>query len=200
MTMLCWVYYKGQDGPLLDYRTTGRAGVHLCVESGQLYVHFTSLNYPSNIPILRHTALAGSWKFVGASFDHSTGDAKLWVNGAVVYTLNIGEGLELATQDSVRMGVYDQRYFKGRIAQMQVYDKALTQEQIQAIQQQTVAGEYVTNQKIPVEACTFGESNWLFSDVQFLLLVFTWRHWMSNYKTVDPTEILLSWCIRVAEN
>ena len=32
------------------------------------------------------------------------------------------------------------------------------------------------------------------------LLVFTWRHKNSNYKTVDPTEILLSWCIRAAEN
>ena len=32
------------------------------------------------------------------------------------------------------------------------------------------------------------------------LLVFTWRHQNSNYKTIDPTEILLSWCIRAAEN
>ena len=32
------------------------------------------------------------------------------------------------------------------------------------------------------------------------LLVFTWRHKNSNYKTVDPTEILLLWCIRAAEN
>ena len=51
---------------------------------------------------------------------------------------------------------------------MQVYDKALTQEQIQAIQQQAAAGQYVTTQKFPVEACTFGEPNWLCSDVQFL--------------------------------
>ena len=32
------------------------------------------------------------------------------------------------------------------------------------------------------------------------LLVFTWRHWNSNYKTIDPPEILLSWCIIAAEN
>ena len=52
---------------------------------------------------------------------------------------------------------------------MQVYNEALTQEQIQAIQQQTEAvGEYVTNQKCLVEACTFRIPNWLFCDVQFL--------------------------------
>ena len=58
------------------------------------------------------------------------------VNGAVVQTLNIGAGLELAAQDSIRMGVKsgDRRYFKGRIAQMRIYNRALSQEQIQAIQ------------------------------------------------------------------
>ena len=89
-----------------------------------------------------HTNLAGGWKFVGASYDRSSGEAKLWVNGAVVQTLNIGAGLELATQDSVRMGAKsgNGNYFKGRIAQMRIYDRALNQEQIQAIQKLVVAG------------------------------------------------------------
>ena len=171
MTMLCWVYHNGQDGPLFNYRTGGPWGVHLWVLEGQLYVRFTRRDY-SFTTSLGHTALAGGWKFVGASYDRGTGNAKLWVNGAAVQTLNIGVGLNLATQDSIRMGakIGDGRCFRGRIAQMQVYDKALTQEQIQAIQQQTeVVGEYVTKQKCPVEACRFPRvPNWLFSDVQFL--------------------------------
>ena len=91
---------------------------------------------------MQHTNLAGGWKFVGASYDRFSGEAKLWVNGAVVQTLNIGAGLELATQDVIRMGVKtgDGRYFKGRIAQMRIYNRALTQEQIQAIQKLVVAG------------------------------------------------------------
>ena len=74
---------------------------------------------------------------MGASYDQANGDAKLWVDGKVVQTLNIGSNLQLATQDSVRMGVKigDGRYFKGRIAQMQVYNVALTQEQVQAIKE-----------------------------------------------------------------
>ena len=127
--------------------------------AGKLFVRFTRRHY-SFTTALHHTALAGGWKFVGASYERATGNAKLWVNGAVVQTLNIGIGLDLATQDSIRMGakIGDGRYFKGRIAQMQVYDKALSQEQIQAIQRKThVVGEYLTvkRTKIPAEACMF---------------------------------------------
>ena len=134
MTMLCWVYHFGQDGPLFNYKTSGPWGVHLWVVAGQLFVRFTHRNYVFTGALL-NTHLAGGWKFVGASYDGGSGDAKLWVNGAVVQTLNIGAGMDLATQDNIRMGVKsgDGRYFKGRIAQMQVYNSALSQEQIQAI-------------------------------------------------------------------
>ena len=134
MTMLCWVYHDGQDGPLFNYKPSGHWGVHLWVVNGKLFVRFTKRHYsPTNA--LLHTPLAGGWKFVGASYDRGSGNAKLWVNGAVVQTLNIGAGLDLATQDNVRMGVRsgDRRYFKGRIAQMQVYSSALSQGQIKAI-------------------------------------------------------------------
>ena len=165
MTMLCWVYYNGQDGPLFNYMPDGAWGVHLWVFRGKLFVRFTKRDYSLTTHLL-HTALAGGWKFVGATYDRSTGDAKLWVDGFVVQTLNIGAGLDLATQDSIRMGAknYDGRYFKGRIAQMQVYDKALTREQIQVIQQQAEAvGEYVKKEKCPVEASKFRGPSWLFS-------------------------------------
>ena len=141
MTMLCWVYYDGKDGPLFNYWESSTWGVQLWVSKGKLFVHFRKRDY-SGTKYLEHTNLAGGWKFVGASYDRFSGEAKLWVNGAVVQTLNIGAGLELATQDRITMGVKtgDRRYFKGRIAQMRIYNRALTQEQIQAIQKLVVAG------------------------------------------------------------
>ena len=140
MTMLCWVYYDGKDGPLFNYEKGSTWGVHLwVVHGGKLFVRFVKRDYSSTKHLV-HTNLAGGWKFVGASYDRSSGEAKLWVNGAVVQTLNIGAGLELATQDSIRMGVRAGWYFKGRIAQMRIYNRALTQEQIQAIQKLVVAG------------------------------------------------------------
>ena len=134
--MLCWLYPGGQDGPLFNYWSGGGWGVHLWVASGQLFVRFRKRDY-SNTQELHHTPLKpeDGWKFVGASYDQANGHAKLWVDGKVVQTLNIGANLQLATQGSVRMGVIigDNRYFKGRIAQMQVYNIALTQEQIKII-------------------------------------------------------------------
>ena len=136
MTMLCWVYHQGQDGPLFNYKASEPDwGVHLWVVDGQRFVRFTKRDY-SFTNDLGSTPLAGGWKFVGASYDGATGDAKLWVFGEVVQTLNIGAHLDLATQDNIRMGVKggDGRLFKGRIAQMQVYDVALSQDQIIKIQ------------------------------------------------------------------
>ena len=143
MTMFCWLYPGGQDGPLFNYGETGSWGVHLWVEGGQLFARFNKRDY-SFTPSLRHTPLKrDGWKFVGASYDQANGHAKLWVDGKVVQTLNIGANLQLATQDSVRMGVRvsDNRYFKGRIAQMQVYNVALTQEQVKLIKDRTQVGK-----------------------------------------------------------
>ena len=48
---------------------------------------------------------------------------------------NIGAGLILGTQDDVIMGAKggDGRYFRGRIAAMQIYDVALTEEQVNIV-------------------------------------------------------------------
>ena len=110
----------------------------LKVSNGQLKARFRKRDY-SGTEQLRHTTLAGGWKFVGASYNNVTGTAKLWVDGYKVQTMKVEAGLELGTQDSVRMGVRtgDDRNFKGRIAMMQVYNVALTQEQIQTILEKT---------------------------------------------------------------
>ena len=143
MTMLCWLHRGGQDGLLFDYRTSGKWGVHLWVVNGKLFVRFVKRDY-SITKALSRTTISGGWKFVGASYDHITGKAKLWVDGAVVKTLNIGSGHELATQGNISMGARTGiwGYFKGRIAKMQVYKTALTQKQIRAIKNRTkVVGE-----------------------------------------------------------
>ena len=72
--------------------------------AGQLFVRFTRRDYSFTDALIK-TPLAGGWKFVGASYDRGSGEAKLWVDGNVVQTLNIGASLELATQDPIRMGV-----------------------------------------------------------------------------------------------
>ena len=89
MVMLCWLYSYSQDGPTFNYRPGGTYGVHLWEVSGMLFVRFNTRDY-SRVDALKHTTLAGGWKFVGASYDSVSGDAKLWVDGVMVKALNTG--------------------------------------------------------------------------------------------------------------
>ena len=153
ITMLCWLQHHGdKTGPIFNYKTSGNSrGVHLFVYEGKLYVRFNKRDYSATetVTLIDTTPVARGWTFVGASYDHGSGEAKLWVDGVVVKTKNIGARLELATQDSIRMGVMSDNmaeYFKGNITQMQVYNESLTQEQIQTIQRRTPRGKIVHHQ------------------------------------------------------
>ncbi|XP_044181544.1 protein crumbs-like [Acropora millepora] len=135
MTILCWVYYDekgGPDGPIFNYNTGGSYGVHIWVLHRKFYAVFNNRIFSFSYKPLHDTFLAGGWKFVGASYDNETGEIKLWVDGALKETNNMGAGVELGTQRSVRMGVRkdDHRYFKGKISQLQIYNEALSQQQI----------------------------------------------------------------------
>ena len=72
---------------------------------------------------------------MGASYDNETGEIKLWADGSFKRTDSMRAGVELGTQGSVRMGVRknDKRYFKGKVSQLQIYNEALSQQQIMKI-------------------------------------------------------------------
>ena len=107
------------------------------VVSGKLFARFTKRNYRFTQALTTSQSLAlNQWQYVGASYDHNTGVASLWLDGQQLVQTNIGAGMTLGTQDNVRMGVKggDRRYFRGRIAAMQVYDVALTGRQVNLVQ------------------------------------------------------------------
>ncbi|XP_078350169.1 uncharacterized protein LOC144634989 isoform X2 [Oculina patagonica] len=137
ITMLCWIYPQNTDGPIFNYKTSGAWGVHMWMVWGKLFARFTHRNYWFTPHLITTQPLAlNQWHYVGSSYDHNTGIASLWLNGQQVVQQNIGAGMNLATQDAVRMGVKagDGRFFQGRITAMQVYDVALTAEQINAVE------------------------------------------------------------------
>ena len=139
ITILCWIYPQSSDGPIFNYRTSGPLwGVHVwIVSTGILFARFPKRTYQLTPPLTTSQPLTmNEWHFIGASYDYNTGITSLWLNGKQVMQGNIGAGLSLATQDNVRMGVKggDSRYLKGRITAMQVFDVALTGEQINAVQ------------------------------------------------------------------
>ena len=134
ITMMCWVQPGGQDGPLFAYQDS--SGVHMSVELGKLFNRifvrrpFYLRSKMSTVEVLP----VGKWVHVAASYDHITGINSLYINGQLNVSQNIGKGDQIATDSNkVRMGVsrYNRNYFKGKIAEMEVYDVALNEAQIQ---------------------------------------------------------------------
>ena len=132
------MYPENTDGPIFNYKTTGDPwAVHLWIHYGQLYGAISQRNYVLIPDLSSSYVLAlNQWHYVGLTYNHITGIAELWLDDQREVQRNIGAGLSLSTQDDVRMGALenDGRYFKGRITAMQIYDAALTEEQIMAVE------------------------------------------------------------------
>lgn len=82
-----------------------------------------------------------------------TGVAQLWHDGKMVESRNIGQ-IELRTQFPIRLGAdsRDKRQFKGKISCVQIYDRALTAEQIGTLRNCPVKGN--SHEEIPQISCT----------------------------------------------
>ena len=82
MTMLCWLFHDGQRGPLFSYNHNNwKLAVHMWVSKEYLNARFRKQDI-----LTTNLSLVGEWKFVGASYDNTSGEAKLWVDGAAVAT------------------------------------------------------------------------------------------------------------------
>ena len=137
LTLLAWVFVKSRGGPIFNYNPLGW-GVSLWVNSK----HYLSAKFVegdegcetcfiSALPLKTN-----AWNYVGMSYDHISGIAKLWVDGRVSSQRNIGTKISLSTSRTVRMGARatnDGNYFNGRISRMQVYERALTQREVEAV-------------------------------------------------------------------
>ena len=133
ITMLCLVYMdtSGVSGPLFSYNNPPR-GIRLGIKSGKLRTRFNEgIHLNTGQPLEPKL-----WHYVGSSYNHETGKASLWLNGTEVAERNIGNTITLATEQIARMGATENpegERFKGRITAMQVYNVALTAEQINEV-------------------------------------------------------------------
>ena len=133
ITMLCWVYMETSDvsGPLFTYNNRP-SGIRLKINSGKLRTRFKEkTKLTTDLPLEPK-----QWHYAGSSYDHETGKASLWLNGTKVKEGDIGPGISLATEQTVRMGATakpEGSHFKGRITAMQVYNVALTEEKVNEV-------------------------------------------------------------------
>ena len=135
ITLCMWVYPEGQVGPLFNYKPSGNDwGVHLWLTSSWFFRPVKRNSEFLNALLGPSAPKDGQWYYVAASYDYSSGVARLWVDETEVRKLSLGV-YTLRTNYDVRMGVKgnDNRYFKGRIAKVQVYNIALNLGQVRAV-------------------------------------------------------------------
>ncbi|KAI8519045.1 hypothetical protein Bbelb_023020 [Branchiostoma belcheri] len=138
-TILAHVYHTGQDGPIFDYIgqpwLSGGWAVHLWQTAAHgLFMRpvgrdgqfVAGVGAPGVLEL-------NAWNYVGGTYDSNTGVASLWNNGKLVGQKRI-EVPSVATEGAVRVAVRDGdgRYFAGRIACIQLYNYAMTTEEIVA--------------------------------------------------------------------
>lgn len=131
ITLIAWIRHLGRAGPIFNYMPNGW-GVHFwMVSPTTLFVRFTRRKGRRFTAAVTTRVLNRRWQFVGATYDGTTGVAKLFVNRRFTASRRIGK-IRLATNYPVRMGARagDRRYFFGRISCMQVYDQPLSASQI----------------------------------------------------------------------
>ena len=139
ITLMCWVQPGGQDGPLFSYgsRESSPSNFHMSIVDGKLYNEII-MEYGGfggyRLRIKTAEVLpAGKWVHVAASFDHNTGIHSLFINGHFSISQLFGKGVEIDTiAHKLRMGTRGDGNgnFKGKIAEIKVYDVALNEAQI----------------------------------------------------------------------
>ena len=134
LTLLVWVFPENTDGPIFNYGTY-YFGVHLWIVNSGSFARLVKISEVySETPLQKANLKQNSWNYIGTSYDYASGDQKLWIDGKVYDVQNIGT-VELSTQGAVRVGALDgdNRFLKGRISCMQVYNKALTEKEVRAV-------------------------------------------------------------------
>lgn len=137
ITILVWILQTGQAGSIIQYLNSDRGGeIHptstdsveiRTSRANSVTAQFVDRGGKLNA-ILKNkdTTSLNTWQYVGASYDHDSGTAKLWIDGQEVHQISMGK-LELSTDRDIQIGSGQGKgdSFEGRISCIQVYDIAL---------------------------------------------------------------------------
>ena len=132
ITILGWVYPESA-GPLFHYNPKGW-GVHLWMtRANELFMRFVGRKR-KRMPYLKSRKIRPrAWNYIAATYNHRTGMATLFVNSRPAIRKRIGRfSFGLATNYAVVIGAKpgDRRYFRGRVACMQAFGRALNAREI----------------------------------------------------------------------
>lgn len=133
ITILLYVYPMGRPGPIVNYKKGGH-GVQIYESKEKtLAARVNRRNSGYTQPVQKVGILKlNQWNYIGMTYNYSSGLVKLWHGGDEVASRKIGS-IQIATQFDVRIGarqIQNDDFFRGRVACLQFYSTALTQQDI----------------------------------------------------------------------
>ena len=135
ITILVWIFQIGQAGSVIQYLDKhGGVGLHTS-RSTSVFAQFVERSGMSFFSLSNNTvSVQNKWQYIGVSYDHNTGTATLWIDGRDVQKKNLGK-FELSTDKDIRIGSGEGTgdSFEGRISCLQIYNKALTRDEVAAV-------------------------------------------------------------------
>ena len=140
ISLMCWVRPGGKDGPLFQYdKKRLKWGVHIWINNGgRFFNRIMKADYGTTKAIKSKQPLElGKWVHVAATYDHTTGNNSIYVNGILNETRNISTGFRIAAEGKVRMGSVrvdkQKRFLRAAVSHMEVYNVSLNANQIRAV-------------------------------------------------------------------
>ena len=141
ITLLMHVFPSGNRGPIVSFHENG-LGVQIWQEGmvdgkGILTARFTWRDFSQRPEVSKAVLIINAWNFIGASYDHDSGIARLWHQGNKVDAKFIGKKMELATQFCIRIGALaDSRQgdcFLGMVADLHIFAESLGRDAVRAV-------------------------------------------------------------------
>ena len=123
ITIVCWLYTYDDNTKMkhfLQYK-----GIHLSANHKELKLKSTS-----NDLLLTGTLAEKGWTFVGVSYNETTAEVKLWIDGYVVNSTTLIADFHFKDNQLLKLGG---KNFKGKLTQLMLFNLTLTQEQMQGI-------------------------------------------------------------------
>lgn len=147
ITVLCWVNFSpNTSGPLFVFGSTHTLEnfFGMYINGNKLFAEFKGQQLPSQ-QLWSNELKSNQWHYVGASYNHNTGNVTLWGNETRLAQKYFDSGQTVSTSHNVRMGSdwTDNSNFEGQITAMQVYNFSLTKEEIKAVKYVAVRGKNV---------------------------------------------------------
>ena len=137
ISIFAWVFLDNSSGIIYKYEKSNYDGCLMKVipTNSAIQVQYVNRRGSARFVLYKSNVLkANAWNFVGTTYDFHTGLATVFVNSSIVEESKIIR-MELATHYNLTVGAaqINNAYFRGRIACLQVYDQALSEDQIMKI-------------------------------------------------------------------